>query len=180
MPQERNTTVLASTPGKSEAQIKEELESRKERKAKIAAILNRGYVDSRLVVELPSDKFGQWIRNNSVDIQRYEALGFVLDSEFAPKRAIHNDGSDVAVVGDVVHMICSKETKEILDEINQEEIRRIHNPKRPIEESTYEESTYKDTDGVIPTTNTSKTEKVGAADISDALRTLEFQRQLGR
>src|SRR5690242_7548495 len=43
---------------------------RAERKARLATILDRGFVQDRLTVELPPDVHGEWVRNDPLEIQR--------------------------------------------------------------------------------------------------------------
>lgn len=97
-----------------------------ELKAKLAAILDRGIVEDRLTVDLPSHLHGEWVRNDPLEIKRLETLGFTIDREYANKRSIHTDGSDSAIVGDVIHMICPREIKEVIDEIRHEQVIKQH------------------------------------------------------
>jgi len=103
---------------------------RGELKAKLSAILDRGIVQDRLHVDLPDDLHGEWVRNDPLEIRRLEALGFQIDNEYAVKRAIHTDGTNSAIVGDVVHMTCPKEVKETIDEIRKDRMIREHSGKR--------------------------------------------------
>lgn len=99
---------------------------RGELKAKLAAVLDRGVVQDRLTVDLPDDVYGEWVRNDPLEIRRLEILGFKVDKKYATKRAIHSDGSDSAIVGDVIHMICPREVKEVIDEIRLEQTLKQH------------------------------------------------------
>lgn len=103
---------------------------RGELKAKLASILDRGIVQDRLTVELPEDLHGEWVRNDPLEIRRLETLGFRVDDEYATKRAIHSDGTNSAIVGDVIHMICPKEVKDLIDEIRIERMVREHAGKK--------------------------------------------------
>lgn len=99
-----------------------------ELKAKLARILDRGVVQDRLVVELPDHLYGEWFRNNPMDIQRARALGFEIDTEYATKRAVHSNATGGAVVGDVIFMTCPKEVHEVIEEIRLERTVRRHSP----------------------------------------------------
>ena len=104
---------------------------RGELKAKLAAILDRGVVQDRLVVEnVPDDLHYEWVRNDPLEIRRLEALGFKVDTEYAAKRSIHSDGSDSSIVGDVICMICPKEVHDVINEIRVEQVVRQHTGKR--------------------------------------------------
>lgn len=101
-----------------------------ELRAKLADILSRGIVQDRLTVDLPDDLHGEWVRNDPLEIRRLESLGFKVDDTYATSRAIHSDGTNSAIVGDVIHMICPKQVKEIIDEINHEAIINQHSKKK--------------------------------------------------
>lgn len=95
--------------------------TREERKARIAAVLDRGITNDRLKVDLPEHLHGEWINRDPAEIMRMQALGFEIDTQYAPKRALHNVGDSSAVIGDVVFMTCSKEVKELIDEVAKEQ-----------------------------------------------------------
>lgn len=125
----------------AEALLKDPEETKRlraERKAKLARILDRGQVGENLKVELPPHLHGEWIPNTKEEIHRMEALGWWVDTEHAAKRPLHQDrkiqhgqGDGTSVVGDTIFMCCSKEDKEILDEIRHEEFLRINgNPNK--------------------------------------------------
>jgi hypothetical protein len=103
---------------------------RGELKSKLAAILDRGIVQDRLSVELPDDTHGEWVRNDPLEISRLQTLGFTVDDKYASKRAIHSDGTSGSIVGDVIHMICPKEVKELIDEIRVERMVKEHAGKK--------------------------------------------------
>lgn len=103
---------------------------RQELKAKLTTILDRGVVQDRLWVDLPDDIHGEWVLNNPLEINRLKLLGFDVDTEYAPKRAIHGDGSNAGIVGDVIFMTCPKVVKEIIDEIRDEQARATYAPRK--------------------------------------------------
>lgn len=132
MSEERTVTDVASgreiSMSESLALDPEEIQRlRREKKARLASVLERGVVADRLNVELPPDKWGQWVPNDQAEIVRLQALGFWIDEKYATARALHNQGSQLgSVVGDTIFMVCDKETKEILDEIRQESYESIN------------------------------------------------------
>lgn len=137
MSEERTVTVIGSNKTEKIAPehapfSSEELqppESRKERKARLARILERGIIADRLAVDLPADKYGEWVSDDPVEIARMQALGFEIDTEYAPKVSLHSSGSKAGKIGDVIHMTCSRENKDILEEIRKENYDKRHNRK---------------------------------------------------
>lgn len=104
-------------------------ETRAQKKARYAEVYDRGVAGARLHVELPPDVYGEWVPDFGEEIHRKELLGFEIDRIYAPARALHNKGDGKSIVGDVVFMTCSREQKEILDEVRRERYDRIHSPK---------------------------------------------------
>lgn len=142
-------------------------ESRSEKKARLAKILDRGLVGDRLHVELPNDIYGEWVPNDKVEIYRMQSLGFVVDKEYAKRRALHNDGTaDTSIVGDVIFMTCDRETKDIMEEIKRENYDKVNAPKGAREEKDYT-SNLKNT--VTPSIVNSTTESVDNDAIKEAL-----------
>lgn len=105
---------------------KQLVEKRKERKAKLAQVLERGIIADRLTVDLPSDKHGEWVADDPQEVSRMEALGFWIDRDYAKKRRLHADGSDASYIGDVVFMVCERDTYELLEEIRIERKEAMH------------------------------------------------------
>lgn len=180
MSQERDVKVIKNPEStKSDAEVKAEAESMDEKVARISAlyadVLERGYVNDRIAVTLPPHLHGEWIRNNDVDINDAKFLGFEIDKEYAPKRGLHGDNAEVAVLGDTIFMTCPKEVKIALDKIQAKFIDSRHNPKKPAEEANFESTTRSGTGGIIPTINNSRTDVASGDDITEALRTLERQ-----
>lgn len=101
-------------------------ESREQRKARLATVLERGYVADRLKVDLPDDKYGEWVPDDPAEVHRMEILGFEIDSQYGLKRSLHGDATPMTKIGDVVFMVTSKENKELLDEIKEEQFERRH------------------------------------------------------
>lgn len=149
-------------------------EERAKKKARLATLLDRGIVSDRLQVALPPDKHGEWVRNDPLDIHRLETLGFEVDHEFAPSRALHSDGSGAAVVGDVIFMITSRENKELIDEIRHEQFLAANNPKKSKEEVDFE-ANVRSTGGDVPVFTDSKQRVVRKEQIADVLREVDKQ-----
>jgi hypothetical protein len=119
------------------------------RKARLATVLERGMTADRLSVKLPDDLYGEWVANDPMEIARLQSMGFELDTEYAPKRALHGSGSSEARVGDVVFMITGKETKELMDEIRRDKYEEAHGrPKKQKEETEFKSGMAEDAAGV--------------------------------
>lgn len=192
MSKERDEVVVktsaASTPIKSESDRKEEHpqyaqsvvkpgQSKAEMKARLVQVLERGMVHDRMMVPLPADVHGEWVRNDPLEIARMQTLGFQIDHEFAPKRALHSDGTSSAVVADVIHMICPREVKEVIDEIRHEQFYRLNAPKEAKEDRELIANTLRDTEGEIKPFADSVTHSVDRDAIAEALRQVDIQTQ---
>ena len=181
MSEERTVTVIGTNKTEKVAPehasfSSEELavpESRIDRKARLARILERGIIADRLAVELPPDKYGEWVSNDAVDIARLQALGFEIDTEYAPKISLHSSGTKAGVIGDVIHMICSKENKDILEEIRKENYDKRHN-RKPINHRANTQGEEREAVANIdrtglPAIMESKTTVIGERELSSAL-----------
>lgn len=170
---------LESKKEKTDAEVIElsqlNAHKRAERKAKLATVLERGFLNDRLAVDLPSDVHGEWIRNDPLEIHRMEAMGFEVDRVHAPKRAIHDAGTETAVVGDVIFMTCDKETKVMIDEIRHENFIRMNSPRESKEETEFANQVRAVIGDDVGAFVDSKTREARKADITDALRTLGEQ-----
>lgn len=150
-------------------------EERAQRKARLAVLLDRGIVSDRLTVQLPPEIHGEWNRNDPLEIQRLRTLGFEVDTKYAPARALHNDGTGSAVVGDVVFMTTSRENKELIDEIRHEQFLASNSPRKAREEKQFEEKTGQGTGGMIPTFTDSVQKSVRKEEILAALNEVDSQ-----
>ncbi len=98
-----------------------EIETKAQRKARLAQVLSRGIVLSRL--ETPVEKLkengmvGCWVRENDDDINRYEALGFELETGMESGK---DTGDNRQRGGDSDLMSTSKEHCDSIQEINTE------------------------------------------------------------
>lgn len=106
---------------------REKANARAARKAKLAQVMDRGYLNDRLNVKelLGVDKHGQWVRNDPQEITRMKQLGFELDNELG-KTSLHGDGKGNAIIGDVILMTTPRENYELLQEIEQERFLATH------------------------------------------------------
>jgi len=143
---------------------------RKERKAKLVQVLERGIVAERLSVDLPSDMYGEWVADDPMEVSRMEALGFWIDREYAKKRRLHADGSDASYIGDVVFMCCTRDQHELLEEIRIERKEAMHGKagEKGKEEKDYSAKVREETPEV-PVIDDSKARRVDKEQILGAL-----------
>lgn len=149
----------------------EKVFTREDKKARLAQVLERGMVGVRLQVDLPDDLVGQWVPKDEAEIHRMEALGYRLDRDYAPKRRLHDGGDGLSYVGDVVHMIADRETREIIDELKKERYDRMNDPKLQKEERDFKNLTQKNLgDAGIRTIDESQSHSVRRDEIAAALK----------
>jgi hypothetical protein len=117
----------------------ERTETKSERKARLAAVLERGYLSERLQVPLPDNMYGEWVPKDHAEITRKELLGFRVDQQYGLKQSLHSDGTPITQIGDVVFMVTSRENKELLDEIRNEQYERRHGKIGATEHKTQDE-----------------------------------------
>ena len=145
-------------------------ETRDQRKARIAQVFERGVLGDRLHVDLPPNLKGEWVpTKDGIHVARKKALGFWIDEEHAKNHAALHDKGDIGShVGDVVFMVCTTETKELLDEVKAERFRELHAPNRGKQK---EDKDYLGvSDAETKPHSDSKVVRAGAHDIMDALR----------
>lgn len=119
-------TATATDAPLTEEQINKNM-SKADKRARIVRVLERGIVADRTTVEnLPPHLHGEWVERDALAIDRKRTLGFWIDKEYAPKRALHSDGTDSSIVGDTVYMVCLKEDKQLIDEVRHEQYIRMH------------------------------------------------------
>lgn len=112
------------------AEHKAKQEARAELKARLVTVYSRGVVGDRLSVELPPDLYGEWVPADKLEIYRMQSMGFEIDTQYASKRALHDDGTGgESRVADVVFMTCPMETKEVIEEIKRENYDSANNPR---------------------------------------------------
>ena len=130
MSQERDVTVVGAAGTKTAALTEEKVsETRAQKKARIARVLERGVVIDRAAVALPPNLHGEWCHKDPVEIERMRALGFWVDGEGGRERhatGLHSDGDGTPMIGDVVFMVTDKENKELIDEVRTEQYQKTH------------------------------------------------------
>jgi hypothetical protein len=119
------------------------LTRRRRIKAKLSAVRARGFTNSQLDVELPSELYGEWVPKDEVSIRRMQAMGFEMDDKYSKKNSLHDDGVKGSL-GDVVFMIASKETKEILKEIDRENYIRAYGTADEMDKMSHEIKEFED------------------------------------
>lgn len=121
--------------------LKVPTETKQQKKARLAAVLDRGFVNYRLRTDnLPPETVGQWVRNEPNEIANYEALGFEVWKE-GDQKADSKDGT--RRVGDVILMVTSAEHKQLLDEIQQDKFNRAHGLRgEQVEEKSFREGQF--------------------------------------
>ena len=93
---------------------------RAEKKARFSRVLERGMIADRLQVDLPPTLWGEWVPNDKQSIYEKEMLGFFIDTEYATKRALHDQGDGRSIVGDCIFMTQDIEDHQLLEEIRRE------------------------------------------------------------
>jgi hypothetical protein len=137
--------------------------SRAEKKARLAAVLDRGYINYALDTGfVDPSKHAEWVRYDTIIIAEMKAKGFEIYHGTHPN-ALHSAADGTIRVGDTILMVTTKEQKELLDEILQDRINKIHGIKgTQIEEATF----TKAVDGGIVPINRSTVEEVDADQIA--------------
>lgn len=151
---------------------------RAERKARFSRVLERGMIADRLKVDLPPNLWGEWIHNDLQSITEAKLLGFQIDTEYATKRALHDQGDGMSVVGDCVYMVQDMEDHLLLEEIRRENYEAAHGkPSRAVrlqgEEKEFAGATR--TLG-LPTIEESATKQARRAELESALHQNAQQR----
>lgn len=150
-------------------------EQRATRKARLAVVLDRGIVQDRLKVDLPSDVHGEWVRDDPLEVHRLQLMGFEIDRQYAPNQSLHNDGTGTARIADVVFMTTSRENKEIIDEIRHDQMMRTNDPRMAREERELRSNIASESGGEVPTFTESQTRTARTADVAAALREADAQ-----
>ena|SRR3990167_3122919 len=124
------------------------VESKAVRKAKIASVLARGITTVNLDTSfLGDDRYGQWVPDNSQEVSRLKSMGFEVFHGEHPNK-LHSASDGTVRVGDVLLMVASKETKELIDEVMRDRSNAVHNPsKGQVEERSFKQSVD---GGIVP------------------------------
>jgi hypothetical protein len=155
-------------------------EQRAERKKFFATALDRGVIADRLQVPLPDNLHGEWVRRDQFEIDRMRRWGFELDNYYSTSRSMHSDGTKNGQVADVVFMVCSKENKELLDEVKRERFIALHS--KPGDNTAAEEKDLVakvQAHGDIQTFVESKTQQMTGSDVEAAIQALAAQTPKG-
>lgn len=137
-----------------------------QRRARIATVLDRGVVGVRLSVDLPPGMYGEWVANDPESIFRMQTLGFDIDTEYAKQRALHNNGTDQSVVGDVIFMTCPQEVKDEIELVRQEKFNRDNRKRTGLKEENVADDIKREG---LPVTNSSTQEIVNTGQIKQAI-----------
>jgi hypothetical protein len=140
-----------------------------QQRARIVDVLERGLVGKRMHVDLPKGLYGEWVHNSKEEIYRMESLGYVIDDKHATSRALHSEGDNKSIVGDVVFMVCDQDTKDLIDAARREQFDRIHG--KPGTRKTEETEFAKTVAGQTPlgVVNESRETVVSGSDIKQSL-----------
>ena len=100
-------------------------------KARIAEVLGRGLVTDMIEVTDgdPSRRYA-WIRERDLDIKKYEALGYRVETEAG--KGAHGTGDSRRRVGDVILMSCDRDRYDLIEEVRREQ--RKKRLSSPVEE----------------------------------------------
>jgi hypothetical protein len=151
-----------------EQRLKAKRDERAKKKARIAEVYHRGQVGTRLNVALPPTLHGIWAHKDPGELAYYKGLGYKIDEEFAVNNSLHNDGTGVPMVGDVVFMTCDRETFEIIEEVRRDDF-NVANKKQPIqaEERNFRNRVNAELGGRIQATSESTAVDADEATIHD-------------
>ena len=143
-------------------------------KARFADVAFRGSIPNRLRVDnMPEHLYGEWVHNDPASIRAKQDLGFVIDTEYAPKTGLHGDDNQ-AVVFDVVHMIAPKFVRDSVIEEQRRRREMIHGVQKDVRtaEDIPAEDGLKNELGNQPiqVVNESKTSSADADAIARALK----------
>lgn len=147
---------------------------RSARKARLAELLSRSVVEDRLVVrDLPDGTHLEWVPMDETEINRKKAMGFRIpdgpDDEWITKNSLHNDGTGKPIIGDVIAMVCDKETKELIDEVQKERAEMNSSPRRNKGEAQFEKQNEQSGPG--KTVNVGTVEKRNIQEVLDSIPT---------
>ena len=145
------------------------VETKSAKKARLAEVLDRGFISYRLNLDyLDKSIHGEWARNDPNEIARLNALGFSpYKGEVDPNLGLKKEADGTYRVGDVILMCTDKETKELLDEIKADRIKKLHGTKP---QQAEEQGFNKEIDYGIKPIHDSRIEEVGADQILSAIK----------
>lgn len=115
----------------SQAEAKEKAEKLESEKARIAQILSSGLTFDMLRIEEKDPKKRYcYVRERDVDIAKYRALGYELETD--QPAGEHKTGDNRKRVGDVVLMSIDRDRYDLIQEVRREQVMRRR--RVPIEE----------------------------------------------
>lgn len=123
---ERTADIVVGTGASASGKVAFTALPKHEQRARIVEVLERGIVGKRMHVDLPPGIYGEWVHNSKEEIYRMESIGYVIDDKYATSRALHSEGDNKSIVGDVVFMVCDQDTKDLIDAARKEQFDRIH------------------------------------------------------
>lgn len=140
-------------------------------------ILDRGATPDRLKVDLPPGVYGEWVPNYPEDIVEKKNLGFVEDTVFAKKNALHTDATGRPMVADTIFMVAPMRVKEEIDRIRRSEFIRAHGDRnQKEEEALYLRQMNSDAsikEAALVATNEGRGEEATSEDIKAALNSVQ-------
>lgn len=127
---ERKLDIDLRTTSSLHTDLNPTKEERELFRQRVASVGSRGIISARLDVELPPELHGEWVERMNVGrIHEYETMGFKVDDTYAKDKALHSDGTDAPIIGDVVFMTIPKWKKELHQEEFSKKMER-NNPTR--------------------------------------------------
>lgn len=173
---EASTRKMSSQEAAARARIEELLKlPPKEKQARLASVFDRGVLNDRFKVAIPDDLHGEWVRDDPLEIQRMETLGFWKDDQYATTRQLHSDGTSSAKIGDVVFMLTLKDNKKLIDQVMQERAKEIQRGGKQQEDKEFEDNVRRDTQGDIIPFSEGHTRVMDMNAIRDTLATANAQ-----
>lgn len=143
--------------------------SKAEKRARLVNVLDRGLVNSRLYVELPSELHGEWVSKDPVEIARMQAMGFEIDTQYAKKNAINKTGEGYNAMGDVIFMTAPIEVKEIIEELRLQKYLEMNGPPNRGKNTQQAEEKEVISNASLPTITESSESSVNRDQIAAAL-----------
>lgn len=120
---QEKVTVVKSGQGEMNSKQALAKAAELEERARIAEILSMGLVTDMIRVKEPDPKKRYaWVRENDADIQKFQALGYSIETEEG--KGEHATGDNRRRVGDVVLMSVPRERYELIESVRSEQKRK--------------------------------------------------------
>lgn len=136
-----------------------------ETEAKLLTLLDRGHVNQRLFVPLPAGVYGEWVRNDPVEVERFRAMGFEIDDKYAASNATSGNNR----IADVVHMVAPKYVKDAIDKIRNRRFEEMHGKAGQKRRTNLKEERDFGSKVDFPVVNESVNESISGNDIASAI-----------